>query len=407
MNILFISPYVPNLIRVRPYNFIRHLAKRGNQVTLITLWSEPDEKRDIAEMRQYCKQVYAYELTKVRSYSNCVKTLFTADPLQSVYCWHPEAAKEIVTQIQSEKYDVIHIEHMRGARYGLELVNGKKYHRPPIVWDSVDNISHLFRQASRQSQKKTSRLITSFELRRTEAYEKMLVSRFNHVLVTSSTDREAFLSLAEDKRLWKQISVLNNGVDLVYFSPDESVTRDDHTVVVSGKLSYHANINMVLFLVNQIMPQVWLNNPEVRLDIVGKDPPREIIELGKNPKITVTGTVMDLRPYLRQAAVAVAPIIYGAGIQNKVLEAMACATPVISTSKAVSALAVTHGENVLVADTPQEFAQAIVDLLADPQKRDRIGSAGRQFVEKYHNWSTITEQLEVIYNCVLGEHLAV
>jgi polysaccharide biosynthesis protein PslH len=404
MKILFVSPYIPNLIRVRPYNLIRHLSMHGHQVTLLTLWSDQTEKRALEDIQQYCHSVYSFHLSKLQSYWNCLKAIPTSNPLQSVYCWEPEASRQIQQLIEKPDFDVIHIEHLRGARYGLALMNGKPNgNSPPIVWDSVDSISHLFRQASSKSKSLVSRFMTSFELSRTEMYESKLLASFNHVLVTSPNDREAFLSMAGNKSMSERISVLNNGVDLNYFCPDDIVQRDQNCLVVSGKLSYHANVNMVLFLVNEIMPNVWKERPETRLVIVGKDPSRDILSLGENPQIIITGTVKDIRPYLRQATIAVTPITYGAGIQNKVLEAMACGTPVISTSKAVSALAVRPGQDLLVEDQPHQFAKAILRLLDDPEKQQSLGIAGRLFVEKHHNWDKITSQLEVMYNRVIDE----
>jgi polysaccharide biosynthesis protein PslH len=378
---------------------LSHAWAPGNTVTI---WSSSNEKRDLEDIQQYCHSVYAFELKKVRSYWNCLAAIPTKDPLQSVYCWAPEANRQIDQLIAQSDFDIIHIEHMRGARYGLALLNGKdRAHSVPVVWDSVDSISHLFRQASSKSQALFSRLMTSFELGRTETYENKLLNSFDHVLVTSSTDRDAFLRMERNGSKENDITVVNNGVDLIYFCPDPTIQRERDSVVVSGKLSYHANINMVLFLVNQIMPHVWRQKPETKLVIVGKDPPREILALGEKAEITVTGTVKDMRPYLQQAAIAVSPITYGAGIQNKVLEAMACGTPVISTSQAVSALAVVPGSDVLVEDDPGAFANAIVQLLDDVRQQDSLSSAGRRFVEKHHDWNVISSQLEVIYNHVI------
>jgi glycosyltransferase involved in cell wall biosynthesis len=145
------------------------------------------------------------------------------------------------------------------------------------------------------------------------------------------------------------------------------------------------------------MPQVWAARPQVRLWIVGKDPAPEIRALGEQPNVTVTGTVDSILPYLQKAAVAVAPIQYGAGIQNKVLEAMACATPVIASSLAVSALETAPGKDLLVADSPGEWVEAILELLDSPEKRREIGGAGRQYVEEHHRWGKIVEDLEAIY----------
>ena len=149
--------------------------------------------------------------------------------------------------------------------------------------------------------------------------------------------------------------------------------------------------------VNEIMPLVWERKPEVNLCIVGKDPAREIMDLTQNPAITVTGTVDDIRPYLQTATIAVAPIQYGAGIQNKVLEAMACGTPVIATSKAISALEVHPGRDLLVIEEPSEFAESILSLLDDQEQQRKIGAAGRRYVKQHHNWDHIAAPLEEIY----------
>ncbi len=133
-------------------------------------------------------------------------------------------------------------------------------------------------------------------------------------------------------------------------------------------MSYHANVTMVIHLVKDILPMVWNERPDVKLWIVGKDPPKEIRMLAKNSAICVTGTVDDIQAYLQQATIAVAPVAYGAGIQNKVLEAMACATPVIASSQAISALDVEASHDILVENDPMEFSKAILDLLANSEQ---------------------------------------
>ena len=161
---------------------------------------------------------------------------------------------------------------------------------------------------------------------------------------------------------------------------------------------------MVVYFIEQILPRIWARRPETRLLVVGKDPGREILALANHPNIIVTGTVKDLPPYLQQATVAVAPIAYGAGIQNKVLEAMACGTPVVTTPQAVSALEVSSGEDVLVAQEPADFANAVLSLLDGPQVRRRLGEAGRMYVEKHHKWDSIAGQLTDIYNEIPGSN---
>ena len=403
MNILYIVPYVPNLIRVRPYNLIRQLGERGHAVTLVTLWISEKEGESLSQLEGLCSRVIAVRLPAWRSLINCLQALPTDAPLQAAYSWDPGLARQAVESAVSSNgkggFDVIQVEHLRGVRYGLFLQSWLKGSKAevPIVWDSVDSISHLFRQAMVQSRSALSRGMTRFELGRTETYEAQMAARFDHTLVTSEIDRRAFLSLGVNGDGQANISVLHNGVDLDYFCVDQGAVREPATLVVSGKMSYHANVAMVTRLVDEIMPAVWSERPDVKVLVVGKDPPQKLTSLGDHPNITVTGTVPDLRPYLHRATIAVAPVAYGAGIQNKVLEAMACGTPVVASPQAVSAIGLTPGEQAVVADNPQDFSSAILGLLEDPEHRHQVGLAGRRFVEQNHHWGAITARLEEIY----------
>jgi glycosyltransferase involved in cell wall biosynthesis len=333
-----------------------------------------------------------------RSLANCLAVIPSRTPLQAVYSWQPRLAQQIVGAMQDTAFDIIHVEHLRGSRYGLHLKQIQKNKRQiPVVWDSVDCISLLFRSAAERSQNLLRRLITRMEVKRTERYESWLPAQFDQVLVTSPVDRQALLDLRPSEVQNSKIDVLTNGVDLEYFTPGDIEKREAATLVVSGKMSYHANIAMVAYLVKNIMPHIWAARPDVRLNIVGKNPPREIMALGENPSISVIHNVPDLPPYLQRATLALTPILYGVGVQNKVLEAMACATPLVSTPQAVSAVEAQAGTEVYVAQEPEEFARAVVGLLADPLERDRLGRAGRRFVEQHHHWAAIAQKLEDLY----------
>ncbi len=245
--------------------------------------------------------------------------------------------------------------------------------------------------------------MTKLDLPRTESYEGWLPTQFDQVLVTSAIDKKAFLALIPNETPHSNISVVPNGVDLDYFKAENDISREEATLVISGKMSYHANVNMVLYLINEIMPLIWYQRADVKLWVVGKDPSPEILALAENPAITVTGYVESILPYLQKATLAVAPIQYGAGIQNKVLEAMACGTPVVSTPKAVSAINVNYGKEILLGDTPETFAKSVLKLLNDSDLRQQIGTAGQNFVEKNHRWDHIAERVENIYSLAIRE----
>jgi sugar transferase (PEP-CTERM/EpsH1 system associated) len=408
MNILFIVPYVPDMVRVRPYNLIRNLTALGHQVSVATLWSNKAERTALEQLKKDCHQVLAEQTNRWQTLFSCVATLPTSKPLQSAYSWQPKLARQLISLVNQNNYDfdVVHVEHLRGSRYGLFLpsVIKSKTKKLPIVWDSVDCISLLFRQASKKSRNLVSRLMTYFEINRTYQYERWLLGQFDRILVTSSVDKIAFESMCDTGKEFPEISVIANGVDLDYFHPIGLGAREPATLVLSGKMSYHANVAMAMHLVYEILPVVWSQNPDVKLWVVGKDPPQSIRKLAQNPAIQVTGTVDDIRPYLQNATMAVAPITYGAGIQNKVLEAMACGTPVIATSQAVSALSIRHDRDAIIADEPGKFAQSVLDLLKNPNQQREVGQAGRRYVEDNHRWTDITSKLEQIYDQVSHLH---
>jgi glycosyltransferase involved in cell wall biosynthesis len=403
MDILYFTPYAPSPIRVRPYNLIRTLARHGHRVTLVALWERPEELGILNQFRKQGVDVITAPLTLKQRTGNSLRGLGSSLPLQAAYCDAPAFRQLILAVCKSRPFDVIHIEHLRGAEFGVWLKAQMCSHQLaksiPIVWDSVDCISYLFEQTARQSRSLRSRLMARVELGRTRRYESRVIQQFDHVLVTSRIDKSAFEKLSD---VHAPISVLSNGVDLEYFRPSES-PRQPGIIVFTGKMSYHANVTAAQYLANQVMPLVWNECPGVRLVIAGSRPSPSVQKLAKlNPgRVVVTGYLPDMRKPLQEASVSAAPLLYGAGVQNKVLEAMACGTPVVATPRAVAALSVSPGTNCLVADTAESIATALLSLLRDGVLRARLGEAGRRYVETNHDWHAITSQLESIYEGLL------
>lgn len=401
MKIAYVVPYVPNLIRTRPYNLITQLASLGHEVEVFTLGSNRLDRIDAQALKVKCSNVRYYVQPVWRSLLNSAIAVPSRQPLQSVYSWHGGMVRDLAERVSRKEFDIVHVEHLRGSRYGVFIKS--MFPTVPVVWDSVDCISHLFQQAAGQSRSFFGKFVTRFELLRTKKAEGNLICSFDHVLVTSSTDRNALLELVPNGREPSPLSVLPNGVDLNYFHPNSDIQRDTATIVFSGKMSYHANISMVKYLVSEIMPRVWKARPETQLFIVGKDPPSDIKILEKNPLVTVTGTVEDIRPYLWRATASIVPLLYGAGIQNKILEAMATGTPVITTSRTLPALQVQPGKDLLVANDADEFAQNILRLINERNLKHAIGDSGLAYVKSNHAWVSIASQMTNIYQHSLQE----
>ena len=393
MRILYLTPYVPSLIRVRPYNLIKYLSRLGHLVTVLSLQSTEQEGRDADELRRCCHRVETVKLTRQQSLLNCFKALPTMTPLQAAYC-HSPAMQSLIRQVlEEEQFDMVHVEHLRGAHFGTAVAG------VPKVYDSVDCISLLFEKVLHAAPSLASRLIAWLDLGRTRRYEGRLISQYDKVLVTSLQDKEALLELggrSPEQDQEEKITVLPNGVDLEYFAFANG-NRVPETLVFSGKMSYHANVAAVSHLAQEVMPLIWARRPGVKLEIVGNNPPQAICALAKDDRVRVTGFVPDLRPYLARATVSVSPMLYSVGIQNKVLEAMATGTPVVASRQACSALTVQDGTHLLVADDSATFAERVLRLLDDVALRREIAMNGRNYVEERHDWRTIAHNLEHIY----------
>lgn len=405
MKIAYVVPYVPNLIRTRPYNLTSQLAALGHDVTVFTLGIGTQDLKDVEALRSRVANVYYLEQPVWYSLWNSLKAVPSRKPLQTVYSWNPRFANQLVKLLEVPgAFDIVHVEHLRGSKYG-QYVKSKLPHIP-VVWDSVDCISYLFKQASAHSTGGFGKFMTRFELGRTRWVEGKLLGEFDNVLVTSEIDRNALLELAVPNQKIAPVSVLSNGVDLEFFHSNPNIQRDPDTLVFSGKMSYHANISMVKFLSEEIMPRIWAKRPKVRLVIVGKDPTADVRAMASDFRITVTGTVDDIRPYLWKATVAVAPLVYGAGIQNKILEAMACETPVVTSPQTLSALKVVDGDELIVASHADDFSRKILMLLDNQELQEKIGIAGGKYVREHHNWLAIANRLVSCYTSLLHSHLS-
>ena len=347
-------------------------------------------------------QVEDFPVPRMRSLGNCLRALPTREPLQAVYAYHPAMEQRLSELLDEGGFDVVHIEHLRAARL-VRAVRGT-----PKVYDSVDSISLLFEQTAQGGAQLRSRLMAAVDLARTRRYEAWLLTQYDQGVVTSQRDKDALEKLAHrflpPQAQPAPITVVTNGVDLDYFRPqDDTGQRDSRTVVFTGKMSYHANIAATLYFAREVLPRIWVQDPDVRFQIVGKDPPEAVRQLATDRRIQVTGTVDDLRPYLAQATVAVCPALYAVGVQNKVLEAMAMGTPVISTPAGCAALALEEGREILTAEGEDKLAAAVLQVLNDPTLARRLSAAGRQYVEAHHSWEALARRLVGVYEGACAE----
>jgi sugar transferase (PEP-CTERM/EpsH1 system associated) len=402
LRILFIAPYVPSPLRPRPLHLIRCLAARGHRIDLVAAATSAREHDDARGIARHCGRVRVVPVSPAQALASCVRGLFGGAPLQARYCFTPamRAAVDEALAAGGAGYDLVHIEHLRAA---LHAGTGAL----PQVYDAVDCMSRLLEQTAHAAPRRIARLLARVELRRTRRFEGRLTRTVDRVLVTTPAEREGLMALPDGVAMAGRIRVLGNGVDAQSFAPTGE-RRTPDTIVFVGRMQYHANHAAAHALLTAIMPRVWAARPDARVRIVGADPPRALRTLARkaNGRVDVTGYVDDVRPELARAAVSVNPMRYGVGVQNKVLEAMAMAVPVVATPAACAPFGIVPDVHALIAADADGLAAAILRVLGDPALAERLGAAGRAYVVAHHDWQVVARELEAVYRRVLASDAA-
>jgi polysaccharide biosynthesis protein PslH len=386
MKILYLVPHVPNATKVRSYFQIRGLLEAGHEMTVATLRRGLEDDKHISRLQQMGCQVLWVPLTKPMAALNSLSTLPSALPLQAKFMWSEALMRKIESSLQSNPPDIIHVEHLRMAAYGLRLAS-----KWPIIWDAVDHLTSLYRQAATTSLSRLWQLVAKVEAPRLSQYELWLTGQFPTTLVISEQDKMLF---QRDNPFQDRIYLAPLGLPLPPLA--DASRRADDVLVITGTLNYHPNIASVHYFVREIFPLVLRQCPDIKLKLVGANPVPAVTAL-QSPQITVTGFVPSISDYLQTATLALAPVTYGSGVQVKVLEAFSTATPLVATTIALRGLDAHDQEHVLTANSPADFAAAIIDLLSDSDRRQSIGAAGRRYVEQHHDLRATTENLIDIY----------
>jgi sugar transferase (PEP-CTERM/EpsH1 system associated) len=241
------------------------------------------------------------------------------------------------------------------------------------------------------------RAVSWYEFRKMDAAERKYLRLADHVLTVSETDRDVFASFIDREKL----TVISTGVDVNYFQPS-SGEESPNTLVFTGSMDWLPNEDAIFYFADEILPLIKRRCPEVLLDVVGRKPSSKLQALAEREKsIRLTGWVDDIRPYLARAAVCIVPLRIGGGTRLKIFEAMAMAKATVSTTIGAEGLPVNSGENIVLADSPADFAAAVVSLLNSPERRNRMGGAARAMVEEKYSWRKVAESFAATLHDVI------
>lgn len=389
MRILFVTPYVPSRIRVRPFQFIKALSAL-HEVSLVALVCSEYERELAQDMENYCVSVDLVTLPEKQAYINCLRAIPTLTPLRVAYYQSSAFSKRILEIIRERSIDVVHGELIKTTPI-LRAVLAQE--RIPVVYDSVDCISSYLSQQWQSARHPLKKAFIYSEFKKMQRYEPRTIAQFAATVITSPYDRDYLTRLGTQA---EHISVVPNGVDTEYFTPPKSL-REQDSLVFCAKMDYYPNAQAMLSFCQEVLPRIWEVRPQTRLTIVGNKPPQEVMNLATDSRITVTGYVPDIRPYLGKASVALAPLLVAAGMQNKVLEALAMGTPMVATPGSCRALHVQHGTHLLIAEGATNVAHAVLQLLDNVKLATALSQAGREYVEQHHSWDASATILNNVY----------
>jgi glycosyltransferase involved in cell wall biosynthesis len=376
------------------FNLIKQLS-RHHKITLLSFAQGPVSKERLAEMGSYCCSVHTvpykeFSPTRLKA----LLGFFSTRPRSIVdtYCLDMHALVEQVGTNNS--FDVVVASEMRSAPYALLLK------QLPHVFEEVQ-LAVFYEQFVNQRSlvRKVRYGLTWWKLSR---FVTWLLREFEGCTVASEQERDLIMEIVPQ---YDALAVVPNGVDLEANTGDFGTPKPG-TLIYSGALTYRANFDAMEFFLRDIFPLVKAQHPDVSLRITGgyDGVPVEQLPLGRGA--TLTGYLDDVRPAVAQSWACVVPLRVGGGTRLKILEAMALGTPVVSTSKGAEGLEATRGEDILIADTPAEFADAVLRLLSDGALRARLAANGRRLVESRYGWKVIGEKLDHLLRKVVKERKA-
>jgi polysaccharide biosynthesis protein PslH len=398
VRILFVIPYVPSPIRVRSYQLIKALSL-DHEISLVALLCDEYEWDMAKDVARYCTSIDLVPLFEWRAFLHCLGALPTAMPLRVAYYQSSLFMQRLVDVVHTRKIEIVHGELIKVVP-ALKALQSRV--RLPVIYDSVDCISSYLQQQYLFASNILQHTFIGAELKKMRRYEARALRGFDRVIITSEQDRallSALIAAQKGDGGSDYVQVVPNGVDTSYFQPVLGA-READSLVFCAKMDYYPNVQAMLLFCRDILPLIWAQRPQVRLTIVGNNPSSAIRALAEDERITVTGYVHDIRPYLGRAAVALAPLLVAAGMQNKVLEALAMATPIVATPASCRALLVKDGVHLLIAEGSSFFAQAVLRLLEDRSLAERLQIAGRAYVEAHHSWQHSADLLCSMYHAV-------
>jgi sugar transferase (PEP-CTERM/EpsH1 system associated) len=396
MNILYLChrfPFPPKRGgKIRPFNMIRHLHAQGHRVTVCSLVRSADEAKEGEGIAAHCTAFHSGRVGETAQFARMIARLPLVTPSSMGYFYSAELAATVRRLLREQRFDLIFVHCSSVAQY-VEHVSDV-----PKILDFGDMDSQKWLEYAHY---KPWPLSWGYTLEGNKMLwaEKRLARRFD---LCTATTRAEWQTL-EDYGTGAATGWFPNGVDAEFFAPTDGA-YDADTISFIGRMDYYPNQECMARFCKDVWPLLKARRPAMKLLIVGADPSPAMRALGELPGVTVTGSVPDVRPYVRGSALMVAPLAIARGTQNKILEAMALGVPVVTSRAAAGGVDAEAGTHLRVADSAQAIADAVLRIVEQPAERARLAAAGRARILSHHAWPRSMQRLDELIAACVARH---
>ena len=400
MQILFLSgwfPYPPdNGARIRVLNLLKQLSRR-HEITLLAFTQDEETQPKLEQVRAYCREVRTVPQRPFRPHRlRALMGFFLPRPRSLTDTYSLPMHTLVQRTLAQNRFDIVVASEI-GIGLGTAPYIRKVDSIPRVLEDlELSMIKGRIAAGHGWGQRLRHRL-TWWKLRR---FAARLLQDLDGCTVASEQERDLVLDIVPG---YRSLTVVPNGIDLDSYAGSFG-TPESGSLIFPGAMTYRANFDAMDFFLRQVFPSIKAKCPGVTLRITGRTDGVPVDRLPLSEGVTLTGYLDDIRPCMTQSWACVVPLRVGGGTRLKILEAMALGTPVVSTSKGAEGLAVTHGEDILIADEPTAFAECVLQLLDSPELRSKLARNGRGLVEEKYSWPVIGEKFDdFLQSVVTGE----
>lgn len=407
MRLLFLTPQFPypphKGTTMRNYYLIAGLAVR-HEIDLLTMVESEDELRRTTPLSTLCRRIEGVVAPRRGLARRAADTLLSRWPDMALRLWSPAFAAKLDAWLADTRYDIVQVEAIEMARYMLSSSKAPHAARARRYVFEDHNCEYLLQQRTfatdlRAPSRWVGAAYSFVQWRKLRRFEAAVCRAADHVVAVSDADADALRRLVSGL----EVHLVPNGIDVqgyaqVHVSPPAPPLHGKGGVelVFTATMDFRPNVDAVLWFAHEVLPLIRQAEPEARFVVVGRNPHRRLDVLRGRPDVALTGAVDDVRPYIARAAVYVVPLRVGGGTRFKILEAGAMSKAMVSTSLGCEGFPVQDGRELLIADSPRAFADAVVALVRDAGRCAELGAAARAFVQAY-DWKNIIPQVEAIY----------